>query len=138
MTNYYERLGVPFDASPMSIRRAFHRLALLYHPDKTHTSTTQPHFLQIQEAYRVLSQAELRSQYNESLLSSVPRNTKDDGPHSFIVIPHEFFTQVQIQDILASMQKKPRPSSSNSPILSSWWNSVCDWMKRKGKENLVT
>jgi hypothetical protein len=32
----WEILGVPRDASENAVRRAFHRLAILYHPDKVH------------------------------------------------------------------------------------------------------
>ena len=44
--NPYEVLGVPFDATPLAIKRAYLRLALKHHPDKARArarSTTMQH-----------------------------------------------------------------------------------------------
>jgi len=56
----YEVLGVKVGASREEIRRAFHRLAIHYHPDKVHhlgaefESMAQEKFLRLKEAYEVL------------------------------------------------------------------------------------
>jgi len=60
--DYYEILGVKKDASPEEIRKAFHRLAHKYHPDK---GGDEKKFKEINEAYQVLSDKQKRAQYDQ-------------------------------------------------------------------------
>jgi len=60
--NYYEILGVPKSASQDEIKKAFHKLAHKYHPDK---GGDEKKFKEINEAYQVLSNKEKRSQYDQ-------------------------------------------------------------------------
>src|SRR3989344_5047754 len=60
--NYYEVLGITKGASQDEIKKAFHKLAHKYHPDKGGDSTK---FKEINEAYQVLSNAEKRQQYDQ-------------------------------------------------------------------------
>lgn len=62
MENYYEILGVPEDASPEEIKRAFRELAKKYHPDRGGDPVK---FKKILEAYRVLSDPKLRQEYDQ-------------------------------------------------------------------------
>ena len=50
--DYYEVLGVPKTASQDEIKKAFHKLAHKYHPDK---GGDEKKFKEINEAYQVLS-----------------------------------------------------------------------------------
>mgnify|MGYP000545472115 CR=1 FL=1 len=59
--DYYEILGVPRTASQEEIKKAFHKLAHKYHPDK---GGDEKKFKEINEAYQVLSDKEKRSQYD--------------------------------------------------------------------------
>jgi molecular chaperone DnaJ len=59
-------LGVPSNESSTGIRRAFRELALRYHPDRAGGQGTS-FFQEIIEAYRVLSDPERRSSYDEGL-----------------------------------------------------------------------
>lgn len=61
--NYYETLGVPKDASPDDIKKAFRKLAHQYHPDKGEGNEAK--FKEINEAYQVLSNPEKRRQYDQ-------------------------------------------------------------------------
>jgi len=61
MKDYYKILGVPRDASQEEIKRAFHRLAHKYHPDK---GGDEKKFKEINEAYQVLSDPKKRAQYD--------------------------------------------------------------------------
>ena len=65
--NLYESLGVKSDCSPDTLRRKYHRLLLEHHPDKTNTndSMTRKRFEEIQSAYRILSNVELRLKYDQ-------------------------------------------------------------------------
>jgi len=60
--DYYEILGVTKQASQDEIKKAFHKLAHKYHPDKGGDAAK---FKEINEAYQVLSNAEKRQQYDQ-------------------------------------------------------------------------
>lgn len=60
--DYYEVLGVAKGASQDEIKKAFHKLAHKYHPDK---GGDEKKFKEINEAYQVLSNAEKRQQYDQ-------------------------------------------------------------------------
>src|SRR3954467_3629396 len=60
--DYYEILGVTKQASQDEIKKAFHRLAHQYHPDK---GGDEKKFKEINEAYQVLSDAKKRQQYDQ-------------------------------------------------------------------------
>lgn len=66
MMNYYDVLGVSKTATADEIKRAYRRLASQHHPDKGGDTEK---FQQIEAAYRTLSDAEKRSEY--------------DNPHPF-------------------------------------------------------
>jgi molecular chaperone DnaJ len=62
--DYYELLGVPRDASPEDIKRAFRKLAFQYHPDHNHQDGAAERFKEINEAYEVLSDTQKRASYD--------------------------------------------------------------------------
>lgn len=53
--DYYQVLGVKYSASYEEIKRAYRRLAVLYHPDKNRDPAAESIFKNINEAYDVLS-----------------------------------------------------------------------------------
>ncbi len=68
MKDYYEILGVDKKATEPEIKKAYRKLALKYHPDKAPDDKKQEYekkFKEISEAYRVLSDKEKRSQYDQ-------------------------------------------------------------------------
>ena len=60
--DYYEILGVTKSASQDEIKKAFHKLAHKYHPDK---GGDEKKFKEINEAYQVLSDKTKRAQYDQ-------------------------------------------------------------------------
>ncbi|KAJ1724244.1 DnaJ-like protein [Coemansia erecta] len=64
-TEYYDWLEVSPTASPSEIKKKYYVLALKYHPDKNPSAEAEEKFKQISEAYQVLSDPKMRSQYNE-------------------------------------------------------------------------
>ncbi|XP_071370366.1 dnaJ homolog subfamily B member 9-like [Centroberyx affinis] len=63
--DYYDILGVPKDASERQIKKAFHKLALKYHPDRNKSPDAESTFREIAEAYETLSDDKRRRQYDQ-------------------------------------------------------------------------
>jgi molecular chaperone DnaJ len=61
--NYYDRLGVPKDASDAEIRKAYRKLARELHPDVAGVESEEK-FKAVSEAYETLSNSEKRAQYD--------------------------------------------------------------------------
>lgn len=61
--DYYAILGVSRDATPREIRKAFKTLSVKYHPDKNPEGRDK--FVEISNAYQVLSDPELRKKYDQ-------------------------------------------------------------------------
>ncbi len=62
--DYYETLGVSREADKEEIKRAYRRLARKYHPDVNKETGAEERFKEINRAYEVLSEPELRERYN--------------------------------------------------------------------------
>lgn len=61
--DYYETLGVPKTASKDEVKKAFHKLAHQYHPDKNKGDDKK--FKEVNEAYQTLSDDSKRAQYDQ-------------------------------------------------------------------------
>ncbi|MCX8111907.1 MAG: molecular chaperone DnaJ [Bacteroidia bacterium] len=63
--DYYKILGVSREADAETIKKAYRRLALEYHPDRNpNNKEAEERFKEISEAYEVLSDPEKRRQYD--------------------------------------------------------------------------
>ena len=62
--DYYAVLGVPASATQSEIKRAYHRLARLYHPDSRRTDAPTTLFHEAQAAYAVLGDVDTRLAYD--------------------------------------------------------------------------
>ena len=60
--DYYETLGIKKDATKDEIKKAFHKMAHKYHPDKNKGDDTK--FKEVNEAYQTLSHDQKRAQYD--------------------------------------------------------------------------
>jgi len=63
LKDYYAPLEVPTSASLDDIKKAYRRLAQVYHPDKNDNAYASAQFAEIKEAYEVLSNTNLKDQY---------------------------------------------------------------------------
>lgn len=64
MKDYYKILNIDRYATDLQIKKAYRELAIRYHPDKTKLGDTHQIFIEINEAYQVLSRKESRENYN--------------------------------------------------------------------------
>lgn len=86
--DYYEILGVPKDAEHETIKDAFRRLALRYHPDRNKEPDAEERFKEIAEAYAVLSDPRKRADYDAR------------GRAAFADFsPEDFFSGIDFEDI---------------------------------------
>jgi len=67
MSDYYKILGINRNAKSSDIKKAYHKMARRYHPDKNRESgeDTTERFKQIKEAYETLSDGEKRGIYDK-------------------------------------------------------------------------
>lgn len=77
--NYYEILGIPKNSDIDTIKKAYKKLAIQYHPDKNvnNKEKAEEEFKKINEAYSVLSDSDKRYKYDnfgKSIPSHFSRN----------------------------------------------------------------
>jgi Ca-activated chloride channel homolog len=65
--DYYAILGIPRDASPEDIKRAYFRAAQKLHPDKNTAAGETELFMDVQVAYETLANPKRRAQYDATL-----------------------------------------------------------------------
>src|SRR5690348_128172 len=69
MKDYYAILGVNRTASLLEIKRAYRKLAVLYHPDKNHDPKAEQFFKEVNEAYDILGDESKKSWYDYKFYS---------------------------------------------------------------------
>ncbi|PWA28506.1 hypothetical protein CCH79_00016324, partial [Gambusia affinis] len=79
--DYYDILGVPKGASERQIKKAFHRLAMKFHPDKYKSPDAEVRFREIAEAYEVLSDKSRRREYDQFGDDMYTGQTQRAGAH---------------------------------------------------------
>lgn len=62
--NYYRILGLDYNASDVDIKRSFRVLSLKYHPDISSHENAHYRFIQINEAYQILSNPQKKARYD--------------------------------------------------------------------------
>src|SRR5258708_7089873 len=62
--DYYEVLGIARGATDEEIKKAFRRMAKQYHPDANKEPGAEARFIEVNEAYEVLSDPQKRNAYD--------------------------------------------------------------------------
>lgn len=107
--NFYELLGVDAKATTDEIKKAYHRLAKLHHPDRQGGSTEI--FQEINNAYETLSDAQKRHEYN-SLIKPAKTFANNAAPYDwFSEMVFTFCRQY------TARAQQPTPEENKSYIL---------------------
>lgn len=81
--DYYRILGVSPNVEPEALKAVYRALAKKYHPDTTSGTSTSEIFRDIQEAYGVLSDPELRKSYDREIFEDIETEEEfDEDPVS--------------------------------------------------------
>jgi len=117
-TNHYVKLGVPRDATPEEIRSAYFEAARRMHPDANPDPDAQELFIQIQDAYEVLSNPEKRAQY-ETILPPpdiTPPQISQTIQFSRSCLPR--LMEAQLIYVLVELTSIPDPTVNIAPPLN--------------------
>ncbi len=78
--DFYETLGVPREASPDEVKKAYRKLAMKYHPDRnTGEQDAEEKFKEVSEAYDVLNDPQKRSLYDQYGMAGLKGGTGGFG-----------------------------------------------------------
>lgn len=104
--NHYATLGVSRTASQDEIKRAYRRLTLELHPDRTpDDAEAAERFRRVSEAYDVVGDRDKRAAYDRSLLLPEPLDFGAEGPA--VPSAREFFGSV-FGDVFGSRRRTRR------------------------------
>jgi DnaJ-class molecular chaperone len=99
--NYYKILGIERSASDTEIKKAYRKLALMYHPDKqaglsdAEREVSEGKFKDVQEAYEVLSDSQKRALFDSGAM--VDGSSASGGGHAHHHDMSDIFAHFQQQ-----------------------------------------
>ena len=98
--DYYKLLGLERGAKDDDIRKAFRKLALKYHPDKNKEVGAKEKFMEVSEAYEILSDPTKRKSYDRSgTTNGVKFNSRDRPDQRF---NFNFDDEITLDDLFGS------------------------------------
>ena len=118
--NYYEILNIEASASEEDIKKAYRLLAKQYHPDKNKSPDAEEKFKEINEAYEVLKDEQLRQKYDSYFHAS--QNVHNEDLKDF-----SFETQFYYDDVEYEIEQEREylmEQLYNSEFLIRWINQL--------------
>ena len=109
MSNFYDILGIEKTSSCDEIKRAYKKLALIFHPDKNKDPSCEDTFKTITQAYNTLSDPVQRNMYDATIEIHDLNSIRDWG---------EFFEQIMecMKQILQKVQESMQPIIVSLPV----------------------
>lgn len=117
--NLYETLGLNVDCTKEEIKKAYKKLILKYHPDKTYEKTSEK-FLEIKNAFDILYDDEKRKYYDKIMMFNSFENKNDIiditnlTKQKIIMTLLNFIDSTDINKILRIMIKKKMINNYNN------------------------
>ncbi|KAJ3615081.1 hypothetical protein NHX12_018649 [Muraenolepis orangiensis] len=109
--DFYHILGVPKDASERQIKKAFHKLAMKYHPDKNKSPDAESKFREIAEAYETLSDDKRRREYDQlGGHGPLPGQGGNGGRANF----HQYFQSFNFDDLFKDFDQFGQPHHNHN------------------------
>jgi DnaJ-class molecular chaperone len=108
----YHILGVPVTATKKDIKRQFYKLSMKFHPDKQQqvSPAIKTHYQRIKDAYTILSDPQLRLNYDRTLKERRARSSVHPKPSTASEAP----TQDNLFYWRKTMAHKPSPPGSSA------------------------
>ena len=138
MKTYYEILGVNQDVSLEEIKKAYHRSALKYHPDKNKDNDTSEQFKQVVEAYEVLSDPYKKQRYDNSLKHKL--NFEFKLSPEILKFSRYFFSDENIEKFtnITSVINKEISNLNLPPYFDQMFNNLTQGFRNNTMKDLVT
>lgn len=117
--DYYSLLGVPRNATKEQLRSAYREAALRLHPDKNLAPGETELFLEINQAYEVLSNPESRAEYDQQLSDLEASQVETSPFRADLVHSRQAVLQVDeplVHYVLTRLHASGSASSSRPPI----------------------
>ena len=117
---YYDLLGVPVDATTSDIKKAYYKRAKDLHPDKNPDPHAKASFQQLNSAYQVLSDHELRQRYDSFGAKSFEESNAVLDPVVFFSILfgsqmfEEYIGELSMAALAKQLIKETSTESSNT------------------------
>jgi DnaJ-class molecular chaperone len=103
--DFYQELNVERNASPEEIKKAYRRLSLIHHPDRSSDPDSKLKFEHMKRAYDVLIDEKKREIYNRYGNNGVERYEADLHAREFAKIPQCAQTVVEVPVSLEQLYK---------------------------------
>lgn len=127
--DHYQTLGVRSDADAAEIKRAYRRLARKLHPDVNTSTDAAERMVEVNEAYRTLSSAKLRCEYDALLRRGVPDANKPKARAAGEVLITHHLTVVDLPSPVYAATFSP---SNTELVVGSFDNTLRSLDTRSG------